>query len=128
MLCSVQIIRVVIAIATVDGVGPQTVILHMPTFLFLALGGWLCKLGLDIVRGDLNAVGRASQASMVYITVAIIQLVFFMVFGVWGAIALGRMMPMSILAIMVASILIRTILLVPPAFIMYVESVYPSKD
>jgi len=46
------------------------------SFGILALGVWLARLGYEIVRGDRDALDRAGQASMVYIALGILQLLF----------------------------------------------------
>ncbi len=123
----VLIIRYVIAIAAIDAIGLQTLFQLAPTILFLVLGVWFVKLGTEIVLGNLNAVGRASQASMVYIAIFII-LILFWAFSMIPAFLEAPGVAFFVVAKFAPMLLLRCIFLLPPAFIMYVENKHPSRE
>ena len=91
--------------------------------LFVALGIWLCKLGIDIVRNvtPRESLERAAQASMVYIALFILELI-----GAGYSLILLLIAPNPftgmVLAILIGLIFLRMIYNIPPAVILYIDS------
>lgn len=97
------------------------------SFGILALGVWLAKLGYEIVRGDRGALDRAGQASMVYIALAMMQLLF-IAYGVIAGLGMARTNVLPFVFGLLLAAAFRLILVLPPAFILYVDRQYRSKQ
>lgn len=98
--------------------------------VLLGLAAWLAKSGLEIIQGDREGLENARQASMAYITLAILQLIAMVgvafLFGRLFGNGLPGMGSLPIIGIMIFAVVVRVILTLPPVFIVYVASVHPS--
>ncbi len=93
------------------GIMSFSTVIHV---LFLALGVWLAKSGVDILRGvsPRESLERAAQVSMVYLALAILGLLL--------AIFAILRHPSLILAVLLGTI--QTVVhLFPPGFVLYVD-------
>ena len=89
--------------------------------LFAGLGAWLAIMGLGILKDEPEALARAGQASTIYAVFTVFNLAF-----------LGFFLVMSLAAarfpiVLLIATLANVVYLLPPAFILYVGSLY-SKD
>jgi len=93
------------------------------SLLFLGLGIWLGKSGIDIIREvtPSESLERAAQASMVYIVLFILRLLggMYTLFMV-GQLGLGATGGLFIVVVLL-SLVLPAIYIIPPAFIYYVS-------
>lgn len=123
LACAVAAIRLIFLVVRYGSMGALIGISPVLNVLLLALGVWLCKLGIDIVRQQMprESLERAAQASMVYIGLFILGLLL----SVFSLVMLMRApapFAGALLFWVIASIVLEVVYILPPAFILYVDS------
>ena len=121
--CCVSIVRLILLVVRIGS--PEHLVSCVFSTLFsialIALGIWLGKSGIDIVRRATprESLERAAQASMIYIGLLMLGLVF-------GVISLVQMIGSPFggmfIAIFIRSIILNLIYAIPPAFIVFVNA------
>ena len=122
-----QIVRQILLLAQLPlaqgGIALVTGLL-VPTavkLLFIALGGWVSFLGWQILQGNREALERAGQASMVYIVISTLGLLWSIYAVISLAGFIGPAYAGAILFWVIFGAVLNLIHVIPPAFILWVE-------
>lgn len=123
LACTVSVLRLLFAV--VRSASPMLLIGISPVLniLLLALGIWLVKLGIDIVRQQnaRESLERAAQASMVYIGLFVLSLILSL-FSLVMLIRAPAPFVGMLLFTVITSLVLQVVYIIPPGFIIYVDN------